>query len=185
VRQQEFFEHVIRSLEKIGIPYMVTGSVGAMLYGEPRLTNDMDLVVRLTVESVAPLLAFFPSPDFYAPPPEIVRDEIRRQGQFNLIHVGSGSKVDLIIRKSTAFAREEFSRRRVSPFSESLDCQTAAPEDIVLSKLMSFREGGSEKHLRDIRGMLKVSGDEIDLTYVASWVDQLGLTSEWSRVLEE
>jgi len=181
VRQQEFFERVVRGLESLGIPYMVTGSVGAMLYGEPRLTNDMDVVVELPAEAVLRFLALFPPPEFYTPARETMRTEIGRRGQFNVIHSGSGSKVDFIIRKDTAFAREEFARRQVSAFSEGLDCRSATPEDIVLSKLMSYREGGSEKHLRDIGGILRVSDDRIDMTYLAKWVAVLGLTREWDR----
>jgi hypothetical protein len=182
VTQREFFELVVRTLEDLGIPYMVTGSVGAMLYGEPRMTNDMDVVLELTPSWIDPLLSRFPPAEFCSPPHEVVLDEIHRRGQFNIIHSGSGSKVDLILRKTTDFAEEEFSRRRPCTFTEEVDCQSASPEDIILSKLLSFREGGSEKHLRDIRGVLGVMGDAIDREYILRWVGRLGLTRVWERV---
>ena len=59
----------------------------------------------------------------------------------------------------------------------------AAPEDVILSKMGSYREGGSEKHLRDITGVLRVSGAQLDRDYVDRWARQLGLTEVWQAVL--
>jgi hypothetical protein len=53
----------------------------------------------------------------------------------------------------------------------------------ILRKLEYFREGGSEKHLRDIRGMLEVSGAQIDRQLLEQWIARLGLAAEWTRVL--
>lgn len=161
---------------------MITGSVGAILYGEPRLTNDMDLVVELSGESVDSLAAAFVPPDYYFPPREAVSSEIAARRQFTLIHVPSGSKVDFIARKDTDFARCEFGRRRRVVFSEALDAVSATPEDIIVAKLRSYASGGSQKHVEDIRGILKVSGHLLDLSYVQDWVERLGLTTIWEGV---
>jgi hypothetical protein len=61
----------------------------------------------------------------------------------------------------------------------------ASPEDVIIKKLVFFQEGGSEKHLRDIRGVLAVMGDGIDRDYIDKWISALGLTAEWSAVLGE
>ena len=179
--QREFFERVLSALEAAHVPYMVVGSVSAMLYGEPRLTNDMDVVVEIEVGSAERVLQAFSSSEYYVPPTEAVRAEILRRGQFNIIHAGSGSKTDLIIRKDDAFAREEFSRRRAVAFSKGMDCISAAPEDIVLSKLRAFQSGGAEKHLLDVRGILSVSGPNLDLAYVERWVREHHLEQEWRK----
>lgn len=177
--QQEFFEQVLTALQGLEIPFMVTGSVGAMLYGEPRMTNDMDVVVEMPMDKADALAHKFSSDEFYFPPVEAVQDDIRRRGQFNILHVESGSKVDLIIKKDTELARMEFTRMRSVPFSEGMNTLSASPEDIIIAKLRYYDEGGSEKHIRDIRGMLRVSGDDIDRDYVAKWVEKLGVAEHW------
>lgn len=179
--QREFFERVLSVLETLEIPYMVVGSVGSMLYGEPRLTNDMDVVLELEAGMVDALRDAFPSPQFYVPPRAAVLDAIARRHQFSIIHVESGSKIDLVLRKDDAFAREEFSRRRKVAFSEHRDCVSASPEDLIVAKLCSYRAGGSEKHLRDVRAVLSVSGRELDMVHIEGWVKALGLSEQWEE----
>jgi hypothetical protein len=48
-----------------------------------------------------------------------------------------------------------------------------------------YREGGSEKHLRDIRAMFAVSGDQLDQTALKEWVQRRGLQTEWQLVSAE
>ncbi|MFT5241341.1 MAG: hypothetical protein ACI9OU_002508 [Candidatus Promineifilaceae bacterium] len=183
--QQEFFEHVIDVLGATGIPYMITGSVAAMIYGEPRLTNDMDVVVQLVPNCVQPLLDAFDGDQYYAPPSEVIFEEMTRHGQFNIIHVGSGSKVDFILRKDTAFAREEFSRRQTVQFTPGIESVSATPEDVVISKLMFYQLGGSRKHLEDIAGILRLTPDALDRSYLEHWASSLGLTKEWTAANAE
>ena len=182
MNQRQFFEHVLRTLEDLRVPYMVTGSVAAIAYGEPRLTNDMDVVLELAAESVDRLAAAFPAGRFYFPPHATVNAEIVRRGQFNVIHVESGSKVDFILRKDSEFSRTEFARRKSVPFTGELEAISATPEDIILSKLRFYEESRSEKHASDIRGMLRVSGDSLDLEYLEGWAARLGLSSAWRAV---
>jgi len=159
---------------------MVTGSVAGMLYGKPRMTNDMDVVVALERKSAERLLGRFSTGEFYIPPVEAVQAEILRRGQFNLIHSASGAKVDFVIQKNTEFAIEEFSRRITIPFSNDTNACSATPEDVILSKLMYFQIGESEKHLRDIRGIIAVSRADLDLEYLDGWVRRLGLDKQWA-----
>ena len=86
-------------LEALGVPYMVTGSVASTLYGEPRLTLDVDLVVEIAPERVAEVLSAFPEGEFYRPPLEVARIECRREsrGHFNLIHHETGMKADVYV----------------------------------------------------------------------------------------
>lgn len=175
---------VLARLDDGGIAYMVVGSVGSIVYGEPRMTKDMDLVVNLVASDARRIEAMFPFDDFYCPPAEVLRHEIVQRGQFNLIHHDTGLKIDLIIRKSSPHALEEFARRRKVTLWEGFDAYVASPEDIVVKKLDYFREGGSQKHLDDIRGILATTPLEMD--YLLPWVDRLGLRALWNQVaLEE
>lgn len=174
---------LVESLERLHIPYLITGSVASMAYGEPRFTNDIDIVAEVRPEHIPDLLAAFPSPEYYLDE-EMIREAIRRAGQFNIIHPASGLKVDVIIRKETPFDRTRFSRaRRLRP-AEEYEADFAAPEDVILKKMEYYKEGGSEKHLRDITSILRISGEEIDRQYIVSWAERLGVIEIWEAILK-
>ena len=84
--------------------------------------------------------------------------------------------------EDTEFNRSRFARRRLLPSGAEGDALFAAPEDVILKKLEYFREGGSEKHVRDILGVLKVQGDQIDHGYLEGWAHRLGLDEVWREV---
>jgi len=152
-----------------------------MAYGEPRLTNDIDVVAEVQDIHIPGLLAAFPLDEFYLSE-ETIREAIHRQGQFNIIHPGSGLKVDVIIRKETPFDRSRVARVRALRPVESYAAAFASPEDVIIKKMEYYREGGSDKHLRDIAGMLTVSGGEIDEAYIVEWADRLGLRDIWDTI---
>lgn len=177
--QQAFFEYVVTALEAAEIPYMITGSVAAMAYGEPRLTNDLDVVVLLAPRHIPAFRTAFQGDAFYVPDREVILDEIRHRGQFNVLHIDSGSKVDFILCKNTDFARNEFSRRQVVRLTADTESQSATPEDVILSKLAYYKEGRSRKHLDDIAGILRIGIQEIDEAYIQHWAEELELSAEW------
>ena len=177
----DLLAQVVETFERLRIPYLVTGSVASMAYGEPRLTNDIDVVAGVREADIPGLLAAFPAADFYLSE-DAMREAIRRQGQFNIIHPSSGLKVDVMVRKETPFDRSRFARARVLRPDESYEAAFASAEDVIIKKMEYYREGGSEKHLRDITGMLQVSGDEIDQFYIVEWVDRLGLRDIWDTI---
>jgi hypothetical protein len=181
VDEKELLRFVTERLERAGVPYYVTGSFATVFFGEPRSTNDIDIVVVLSPGQVQPLLRQFPEDDFYFSA-EGALDAIRHGSMFNLIHHDSGMKIDLIISKDSAYQSNVLARARaLSPF-EGYSATFITPEDLILNKLLFFREGGSEKHLRDIAGVLRISGKELDLPYIERWVGDLALTGEWEAV---
>jgi hypothetical protein len=163
---------------------MVTGSTASMIYGEPRLTLDVDLVIELPAERAAEFLAAFPEAEFYRPPLEVVRVECSREsrGHFNLIHHQTGMKADVYVAAEDALHRWGLARRRRLPFGRGR-LSLAPPEYVILRKLEFFREGGSEKHLRDVRAML-AADVELDRAFVESQVRERGLEAAWQRVTE-
>lgn len=177
----ELIQHVVGAFERLEIPYLVTGSVAAMAFGEPRLTIDVDIVAAVTEEKIPALEAAFPADEFYLGA-EMIREAIRHQTQFNIIHPASGLKVDVILRRDTPFDQSRFSRaRRVHP-APSYEANFASPEDVIIKKMEYYAAGGSEKHLRDITGMLLTSGEQIDRTYIEEWARNLGLLEIWSAI---
>jgi len=111
---------------------------------------------------------------------EVLKAEIVQQGQFNLIHFKSGLKIDFIVRKVSPHSIEEFKRRSKVSFWDGAEVYLASPEDIILKKLEFFRMGGSEKHLKDIRGILSES--TLDTPYLEIWIEKLSLRKEWEKI---
>ncbi len=176
----EGLKETLQCLEKSLIEYMVVGSIATAVYGEPRLTRDLDVVIRVHEHAVKTFMANFPTSEFYVPPEAIIIQEFSRRGQFNLLHMKSGLKVDVVVQKGTPHGISEFERRRQLEILPGLQAWIACPEDLIIAKLRYYREGESEKHLRDIRGILAES--IVDKTYLYRWIESLQLTGQWEKV---
>ncbi len=183
MEQAELLRHVVEVLEEQGITYLLVGSLASGVYGEPRLTHDIDVVVDLRADQIARLCDAFPAMD-YCVSQQAAREAITRGGQFHVIHPASGNKIDFMIARQDAWGRSQISRRRREQILPGRPGYTAAPEDVIIAKLWYYQDGGSEKHLRDVAAMLQVSGDDIDREYINHWVQQLGFTEEWQAVLD-
>lgn len=173
----------VRPLNRLGIRYVVSGSVAAILYGEPRLTHDVDFVVFLQTADILRLHEVFPSPEFYVPPAEVIAGEMARpqRGHFNVIHSDTGFKADFYTAGRDDFNAWAFRHSRKMEYHKET-VVVAPPEYVIVRKLEYFREGGSDKHLRDIRGMLAVSGELIDQAALNEWIKRQGVAEQWDRV---
>jgi len=160
---------------------MITGSQASAYYGEPRFTRDIDIVADIKLGQVENFITYFPANEFYCDK-EMIETEIERRGQFNIIHTASGLKIDIILTKTTPFSQTEFARRNRSAVFPDQDAFFTSAEDVIIKKMEYYKEGGSEKHLRDIAGILKISGEVVDKNYVAGWARQLGLTEIWDAI---
>jgi hypothetical protein len=183
MEQSDLLRLVVSVLERLGLRYFVTGSTVTIFYGEPRFTNDIDVVVDLPLDAVAEFCSQFPEDEFYVSV-DAARDAVGRHSMFNLIHPRSGLKVDVIIPAPSEFNRSRFARARRVRAGEDWDASFSSPEDAILKKMEFHREGGSDKHLRDIAGVLRTSGNEVDTAYIDRWADTLGLTDVWRAILE-
>lgn len=170
-------------IERLGVLYCVTGSVAASVYGEPRLTADIDLVVLLRPADIARLRQAFPEEGYYVPPDETLRDQIARaRGMFNLIHHDSQFKADIYVAGSDPLHAWALDHRRRIDLGGG-GAWIAPPEYVVLRKLEYLREGGSDKHVRDVRFVLAATA--IDRAFLEREIDRLDLAAEWRRCLED
>ncbi len=183
MEQYELLRYLVRSFEELKIPYLVTGSTASIAYGEPRFTNDIDVVADVREEHIVGLKKCFPDSEFYLSA-EAIKNAIRLRGQFNIIHPSSGLKIDVIIRKKDAFDDSRFKRIRRIHSIEDTEANFASPEDVIIKKMEYYKKGESEKHLRDITGILKISGESIDYDYINQWAVRLGLKDIWDAVLK-
>jgi hypothetical protein len=165
-------------LDGAGIPYMLTGSFASTLFGAPRTTQDIDIVIEPTLGTLEKLLHVLPESEYYVSR-EAAREAYGAEGMFNLVDLATGWKVDLIIRKQRSFSREEFRRRR--PL-EMLGIQlfVASAEDVIVAKLEWAKLGESERQLRDVAGILRGQGDALDVGYIEQWVTAMRLGPQWA-----
>jgi hypothetical protein len=180
----QLLQSIANFFESEGIPYRVVGSMATIAYGEIRLTRDIDVLAAITPAVIPRICAAFAMPDFYVSE-AAVRDALKRRSQFNIIHLSSGIKVDVIVPADEPFSRSEMSRgdKLITPGAYA--AWFASPEDTILSKLVYYKMGESEKHLRDIAGVLRVQGERIDRAYIEHWAAQLEVVDEWRLVSDE
>ena len=181
--QAELLRYVASVFEDLGVAYMIGGSQASVYYGESRFTQDIDLVTDLRLEHIPALVARFPAGEFYMSV-ETAREAVETRGQFNIIHAESALKIDVFVNKDTDYDRLRLDRRQRLPLVPGREAYFARPEDIILYKMLYFREGQSDVHVRDILGILRVSRTEVDTAYVAEWAERLGLTGIWDAALK-
>ena len=180
--ETDLFLLFVRPFNRAGVRYLIGGSVAAMFYGEPRFTRDVDMVVFLNEPTIQKLPEIFPTNEFYLPPAEVITAEAARDhGQFNIIHTETMFKADIYTTGRDEFNAWAFRNKRPVNY-EGETLVLAPPEYVIVRKLEYFREGGSEKHMRDIRGILNISSHEISQTDLDEWIQRLGVTTEWKRV---
>lgn len=166
-----------------GIEWMVAGGVAAIVYGEPRFTQDLDIVVSLLPSRAREVAAQFPESAFYCPPEAVIAEEASRDafGHFNLLHLETDARADVYLAGRDLLARQGLDAKR-SIILSGLTIPLAPPEYVILHKLRFRQQGASERHLRDIRAMLRVLGDSIDVTTLRSDAAAMGLQVEWDAM---
>ncbi len=178
---------VVEILERIGVDYLIGGSVASSVLGEPRATEDADIIADIHMEHADDLVTALEL-EFYVDA-EAVRDAIRRRSSFNVIHLERMQKVDVFVLSDRAEDREEMARRQKRLLVTNPDRQAylPSPEDLVLQKLRWFHEGGrvSDRQWRDALGILKVQSQNLDLGYLRGWGRKMGVDDLLERILEE
>lgn len=183
--EHNLFKIFVSRLNELGITYMITGAVASIMYGEPRLTNDIDLVIDLKNEEVERFVDEFPIAEFYCPPQEVIRLEIGRpqRGHFNLIHHDTGFKADIYTCGRDELHQWGLDHRKMVKV-EGEEFWLAPVEYVILRKLEYYREGKSDKHLRDISSILAISSNEIDFKVLDEKIKTSSLAREWQAAKE-
>ena len=175
----DFLAAIVQLLDESGIAHMVAGSVASSHHGEPRSTQDVDLVIDPTRSQLTQFLANLDPGRFY------VNDglgALQRRDMFNVIEPTTGIKADLIIRRHRPFSASELPRREPV---EILGVSTAVAtvEDMILAKLEWAQSSESERQLRDVAAMIRVHPAGLDLTYLRQWADELGVRVPLEQLL--
>ena len=178
----EVFRRVVDALERAGIPYMLTGSFASSFHGVPRATQDIDLVISPTADQLRALVRLLPASEYYIDE-DAALEAHRRQTQFNVVDLATGWKIDLILRKSRPFSREEFDRRLVVDF-RGLRLAIATAEDVVIAKLEWAKLSQSQRQIEDAAAILRIRSSELDRAYLQRWIRQLLLQKQWEAACQ-
>ncbi|MDP3444324.1 MAG: hypothetical protein Q8T08_15810 [Ignavibacteria bacterium] len=176
-------KYFVEKLNLEQIKYFITGSFAAIVYGEPRLTNDVDLVLSLEEKTLEKFVQLFPINEFYCPPMEIINLEILRasRGHFNLIHHQSGLKADIYLLGKDKFQQWGMENRKEISFFD-MKIFIAPPEYVIIKKLEFYQEGNVNKHLIDIEGILHNSKSLINFNFLLSEIENRGLSKIYSLI---
>jgi hypothetical protein len=174
-------------LEKLGIPYLIGGSLASTLYGMVRTTQDSDVIAEMRSEHIQPFLAALQN-EFFVDE-EMIVDAVQRNASFNIIHRETMFKVDVFIPRPRPFQKSQFARvqRQTFDLEPKVSANFASAEDTILSKLEWYRMGGeaSERQWRDILGVLKTRAGELDLNYLSKWAKELKVADLLERALQQ
>ncbi len=179
ITELDVLQDVVERLESIELPYMLTGSMAMNYYAEPRMTRDIDIVIALQGKDTPSLIKLFS--DAYYVPDDAVSEAIRDLSMFNLIHLDSVVKIDVIVRKAEEYRQHEFDRKCQVEFA-GIKLWVVSKEDLILSKLCWSKESQSELQFRDIKNLLNTGYDE---KYVQKWANKLSVLSLLEKVISE
>jgi hypothetical protein len=175
-------------LDQLQIDYVVGGSIASSIYGIPRATQDIDILIDLKEEKVR---AFFRGlkHDFYVDEQNILA-AVQGKRSFNAIHLRTMYKIDMFISNSSDWAREEIKRRKSLSLTADPDAPVfhfSSPEDNILHKLEWYRMGreSSERQWRDVLGVLRIQGESLDFAYLRRWASTLGISDLLDRAMKE
>lgn len=178
---------LFQTLDRLGIIYAVGGSLASSLHGVARATQDIDVVIDLHADQIE---------DFYkALAPQFYLDEgamlgaVSRGNSFNLIHFGSGLKIDLFVASRHPLGSDQLAHRRLEATvlfgGGSIEVSVISAEDIFLAKLLWYQEGGnvSERQWNDLLNLVLVQGDRLDRQYLGVQANRLGVSHLLVRLL--
>jgi hypothetical protein len=168
---------IARRFDRLGISYMLTGSIAMNYYAEPRMTRDIDIVVEAGNADTTRMVDTL-SDDYYVDA-EAVREAIKHKSMFNVLHLDSVIKVDMIIRKSSEYRKVEFDRRnRILLDGENIFM--VSKEDLILSKLYWALDSHSEMQMNDVKNLIRTGCDR---NYIEKWSEQLGVYSLYKECI--
>lgn len=178
--QEEFLVWMAQALEAAGVPFMVTGSHSSSHHGQPRTTNDVDLVIDPTPEQLTRFLNLLGNRYYVSH--EAARQALANRSMFNVVDFDDGWKADLIVRKDRPFSIEEF-RRRLPRMLRGQSLPIASAEDVILTKLEWDAITASERQVQDALNVAVVQWPTLDRAYLRQWAPALGVAEKLEVLL--
>jgi hypothetical protein len=184
----DFLKLVLDALRAAGVEYMIGGAIAEWAWGEPRATQDIDIVINLPVDAVGKFSKELEKRDMLVPADIILDALLEDRGDIpiNAIHMHSGLKADLYpVRPGDELRLSAFQRRQRVDYGPPIgQVYIHSPEDLILYKLIYFGISQQTKHSRGIAAILQSNRDRIDFQYIEDWAVRLGLTSLWKEMMD-
>lgn len=180
--QKDFLARLVKAFEEAGIGYMVAGSMGSSFHGQPRATNDIDIVVEANRDQLRVFVETLG--EGYYVSKSAVEAAVKNNSAFNVIDTQACWKADIIVRKDRPFSHEEFRRRREMRLL-GMEVSVVSAEDVILSKLEWSKASGSEIQFQDALGVAVIQWDELDKTYLSRWAEELGVGETLRALLDK
>jgi len=183
---ERFCHKIINALKALEIEYMIGGSFASSLYGEPRPTQDIDIAITLPLERVGAFVQAIQALGLYIDH-EMALQSIVHPIPFNILEIETALKADIYIMRPTALEAAALERRQLEIYDPQGgdSAYFCSPEDVIIYKLIYYRQGGQTKHLRDIGAILLLRGEELDLAHIYQWAKRLDLLPVWDLALDE
>ena len=175
--EEKLFKKVINRLKKFDIPYMLTGGLAVTIWGRLRSTLDIDIVINLKERDRHKIIEAFKK-DFYVDEEDLDLAYFKNLS-FNIINLKTIEKIDFYFTKEDdEYERIKFNRRKTKKIL-GIKIDVISPEDLILTKLIWYKESNSTRHLEDALSVLKIS--KVNLEYIKKWASRCSI----KKILEE
>lgn len=178
---KQFLVEISQTLDELKIEYAVSGGIAVSVWGQPRYTADLDIVVEIGSEEkikelVTALLKKFKI-GYLDKAAALIA--YKNKGEFNLIEPEYGLKADFFVIGQEEHQKLEIKRAKKKRIAGKM-VEFISPEDLIIAKLKWYRESQSDRQLEDVAAVLEPGN--IDKKYLLSWIKKLGLEKEWGEV---
>lgn len=182
---QNTLKKIAELLQKLKIPYLITGGVAVVVWGRPRYTADIDLIIELKKEKTKKFIAALAKEGYVDE--DAVHEAIKLQSEFNFIDNESGMKVDFWMLEDSDFDRSRL-KRAIARIIFGQKVYFSSPEDLILKKLLWFNESKSNRQLEDIHSIMAIIKDQLDYDYLRKWAKKqktLGILEEMMSLVNK
>ena len=181
----ELLKTISSILRDLNIPYIITGGFAISVWGQPRFTADIDIVVELVKKNIKPLAKKLLKIDknVYVDE-ETMQDALIHESEFNFIHPDTGLKVDFFVTGRGVYDKLKI-KRAIAKEMFGQKINFVSPEDLILSKLLWGRESDSFKQWADIKTVLKNKHLKLDMEYIRQWTVKHNTAHILNTLLEE
>jgi hypothetical protein len=180
-------EKAVEAFDRMGIEYIIGGSVASSVYGMARATLDIDLEAKVLVRHVDPMVEALKNEYYIAA--ESIKEAIRNCSSFNLVHLDTMIKIDIFVKGNRPYDLEEFSRKKRVSLADDTGTlfNLLSAEDIILNKLIWYNKGGmvSQRQWQDILGVLKVQCGNLDRAYLQRWAMTLNCAPQLRQAIKD
>lgn len=182
---EELLIKISNILKKLKITYAITGGYAVSVWGRPRYTADIDIIVEMEEKNIKPLARELlkVEKNVYADE-DMMREALINNGEFNFIEPDFGLKIDFFVQDKSAHTKLKLKRAVLRDiFGHQIYFVT--PEDFILSKLIWSKESVSFKQFEDIKTVLKNDKITLDMEYIKNWAEKQNTIEILNTLLSE